>query len=265
LSDFYDLRRSTIVDTAAAIGFAGGLIAAMALRWSILNVNFRYGNFARAVYDFSKTMLGWGLVGGALGLGVGLIVARSWQHFHMQVRQRREVAAAAQAAPRTGLDHPERISLARPAATIADNASNSSIVSPGPVATTRSASNIRYDQAGLNAEAFVALSRRVWPRNYDVGRATQAIEKTLNVGAWDGPRLVGAVRVLSDGYFFATIPEILVDPEYRKRGIGRELIGRALALSPSGTLLIGATSDSVGFFQRIGCELAPMGFVLRRS
>ena len=265
MSDFYNLRRSTIVDTAAAIGFAAGLIAAMALRWSILNVNFRYGNFARAVYDFAKTMLGWGLVGGVLGLGVGLIIARSWQHVHMQLRQRREVAAAQQvAAPPMPLGRPAAPPGSSAPIVAAFGGGAAVVGFPAPTAPTRAALNIRYDQEGFSAEAFVSLARRVWPRNYDVSRAAQAIDRTLNLGAWDGSRLVGAVRILSDGYFFATIPEILVDPEYRKRGIGRELMARALALSPSGTLLIGATSDSVGFFQRLGCELAPMGFVLRR-
>jgi GNAT superfamily N-acetyltransferase len=39
---------------------------------------------------------------------------------------------------------------------------------------------------------------------------------------------VGCVRVLTDGYFFATIPEILVLPVYRRRGIGWELMWRAV-------------------------------------
>jgi ribosomal protein S18 acetylase RimI-like enzyme len=44
------------------------------------------------------------------------------------------------------------------------------------------------------------------------------------------------VRVLSDGYFFSTVPEVIVDPEYRRRGIGRELMRRALEVAPSRAL-----------------------------
>jgi len=57
--------------------------------------------------------------------------------------------------------------------------------------------------------------------------ATTALTRTTNIGAWDNDRLVGAVRVLTDGYFVATVPEILVDPDYQRRGIGRELMSRA--------------------------------------
>jgi GNAT superfamily N-acetyltransferase len=60
------------------------------------------------------------------------------------------------------------------------------------------------------------------------------LKKTINVGAWVGERLVGTVRVLSDGYFFNTIPELMVDPEFQRRGIGRELMYRAVDLTPGG-------------------------------
>lgn len=108
---------------------------------------------------------------------------------------------------------------------------------------------------------FLALARRVWPREYDEAPAKEALQRTMNIGAWDGGRLVGAVRVLTDGYFFATIPEILVDPEYQRRGIGRELMHRAVALAPRNKLFFGAQPQSVGFFERLGCARGPVGFV----
>jgi GNAT superfamily N-acetyltransferase len=118
---------------------------------------------------------------------------------------------------------------------------------------------------GFDAVDFVALANRVWPRDYDIVRAQEALRRTINIGAWDGVRLVGAVRVLSDGYLFSTIPEILVEPTYQRQGIGRELMSRALELAPRGALFFGAQSQSVGFFQRIGCTRGLVGFVLRKT
>jgi GNAT superfamily N-acetyltransferase len=43
----------------------------------------------------------------------------------------------------------------------------------------------------------------------------------MNMTAWDEDRLVGCARLLTDGYFLTTITEILVLPDYRKKGIGR--------------------------------------------
>jgi len=125
-------------------------------------------------------------------------------------------------------------------------------------------SSIEYRE-GFAASEFVALANRVWPRDYDIARAEEAITRTSNVGAWQGARLVGAVRVLSDGYLFSTIPEILVDPEYQRRGIGRELMRRALELAPRGALFFGAQPQSVRFFERIGCTRGLVGFVLRKT
>jgi GNAT superfamily N-acetyltransferase len=126
-------------------------------------------------------------------------------------------------------------------------------------------SDIEYSAHGFKADAFVALANRVWPRQYDLAAAAAALTCTTNIGAWEGERLVGAVRVLTDGYFFATVPEILVDPDYQRRGIGRELMFRALAATPRGTLFLGAQPQSMGFFERLGCQPGPSGMVMRSA
>ena len=86
----------------------------------------------------------------------------------------------------------------------------------------------------------------------------------MNFAAWDGERLVGSVRVLTDGYFFACVSEILVDPAYQRRGIGRELMRRALDRAPRGKLFRGAQPEAVGFFERLGYRRGPIGFVAAR-
>jgi ribosomal protein S18 acetylase RimI-like enzyme len=114
---------------------------------------------------------------------------------------------------------------------------------------------------GFAAADFLVLAQRIWPRDYSVADATSALERTINIGAWDGPRLVGSIRVLTDGYFFATIPEVFVDPAYQRRGIGRQLMELALKRAPRGKAAFGAQPQSVAFFERIGCERKLTGFV----
>ena len=123
-----------------------------------------------------------------------------------------------------------------------------------------SMTTITYRES-VTVEEFLAFAQRVWPRSYSTDEAAAALERTTNIGAWDGSRLVGSVRVLTDGYFFATIPEILVDPEYQRRGIGRALMDRAVAAAPRGKVFFGAQPQSVEFFQRIGCVPALTGFI----
>jgi len=71
--------------------------------------------------------------------------------------------------------------------------------------------------------------------------------------------------VLSDGYFFNTVPEVIVDPDYQRRGIGRELMHRAVQLAPGGRLFFGAQPGNETFFERSGFQRGPVGFVGRRE
>ncbi len=123
----------------------------------------------------------------------------------------------------------------------------------------------RVGEPAFTAETFLSLARRVWPRNYDLARTTAALGRTINIGAWVGDRLVGSVRVLSDGYFLSTVPELMVDPEYQRRGIGRQLMCRALDLAPGGKLFFGAQPGNEEFFERSGFQRGPVGFVGRRE
>jgi len=49
------------------------------------------------------------------------------------------------------------------------------------------------------------------------------------VSAWDGERLVGFARAISDGVSNAYVSTVAVLPPYRGRGIGREIVRRLVA------------------------------------
>ncbi len=123
----------------------------------------------------------------------------------------------------------------------------------------------RRGGAAFSAEAFLGLAGRVWPRDYDLAQATEAVNRTINIGAWVGDRLVGSVRVLSDGYLFSAVPEVMVDPEFQRQGIGRELMRRALEAAPGGQLFFGAVPGNEPFFERAGFQRGPIGFVGRHN
>ena len=48
---------------------------------------------------------------------------------------------------------------------------------------------------------------------------------TVALGVFDGSRLIGMGRAISDGVSDAYIQDIAVSPDYRKRGIGIDWIG----------------------------------------
>lgn len=75
------------------------------------------------------------------------------------------------------------------------------------------------DDKKLNAATFIAFVNQVWQGSYDVEKTQGALSKTINITAYDNEVLIGCLRILTDGYYFGTITELLVLPEYQKQGV----------------------------------------------
>lgn len=73
------------------------------------------------------------------------------------------------------------------------------------------------DDYELDAKVFLSLANSVWPGEYDVEKTQNALKKTINITAYEENRLIGCIRILSDGYYFGTITELLVLPEFQKK------------------------------------------------
>ncbi len=117
------------------------------------------------------------------------------------------------------------------------------------------------DDRDLDAEAFLALVNKVWPGEYDIPKTRQALKRTMNITAYEGGRLVGSLRILSDGYCFGTITELLVLPEFQKNGIGSELLSLAKAHTPT-LLYFGAQPGAEGFYEKNGCQKGLQSYTL---
>jgi aralkylamine N-acetyltransferase len=70
--------------------------------------------------------------------------------------------------------------------------------------------------------------------------------------ALDSHRLVGAARALSDGEYHATVYDVVVHPEYQRRGIGSRLMNELLAALPVWRVLLVVEEDARPFYQRLG-------------
>ena len=114
---------------------------------------------------------------------------------------------------------------------------------------------IRYltDDRELEASVFISFANKVWPGEYDTEKTRAALSRTLNFTAYDGTLLVGCLRVLTDGYYFGTITELLVLPAYQRRGIGSELLRLARENAPT-TLYFGAQPEAEAFYEKNGCQ-----------
>jgi predicted N-acetyltransferase YhbS len=76
-------------------------------------------------------------------------------------------------------------------------------------------------------------------------------------------RVVGFVRGITDGAITLFIAELLVDPVYRGRGLGRLLLDTCHALFPQTRLDLISTADAAAFYKAGGFRSVGEG--LRRS
>lgn len=125
---------------------------------------------------------------------------------------------------------------------------------------------MRYcvDDCNLDVNQFISFVNQVWPGHYDVERTHNALKKTMNITAYDGDTLVGCIRILTDGYFFGTITELLVLPRYQRQGIGSSLIQLARENTPT-TLYFGAQPGIEGFYEKNGCKQGFQSYTIRKK
>lgn len=122
----------------------------------------------------------------------------------------------------------------------------------------------RIDDKMLNISVFLTFVNQVWPGDYDIEKTKNALSKTLNMTAYDGKRLVGCLRILSDGYFFGTITELLILPEYQKQGIGSRLLQLAKEHTPT-MLYFGSQPGVEAFYEKNGCQKSLQSYMIEKK
>lgn len=94
---------------------------------------------------------------------------------------------------------------------------------------------------------------------------TPFVNSTFVVSAWEGERLVGAVRVLSDKVIRSVVYDLLVDPAYQGSGIGRELLQRCLEQFPGTEWFLQTSEEAAGFYEKLGLKRVQGVFFHRPS
>ena len=122
----------------------------------------------------------------------------------------------------------------------------------------------RIDDRQLDAATFIAFVNQVWPGNYDMAKTSAALSRTINITAYDGGTLARCLRILSDGYFFGTITELLVLPDYQKQGIGSKLLQLARENTPI-MLYFGAQPNAEQFYEKNGCSKGLQSYTILKK
>jgi len=86
------------------------------------------------------------------------------------------------------------------------------------------------------------------------------------ISAWDGTRLIGVSRGLTDFSYCCYLSDLAVDVAYQKRSIARELIRRTRSiLGERVSLVLLASPGAMACYPKLGFTLADNAFFFRRK
>jgi len=121
----------------------------------------------------------------------------------------------------------------------------------------------------LDIQQLQALYQHApWAKGRDLDGIKRMLDNTDYLfSAWDGPRLIGFARVLTDRVYRATLWDVVVQPDYQGRGVGETLIKTILShpvLSKVEKFWLN-TRDKQAFYERFGFVRSDQGMVRDRA
>lgn len=111
-----------------------------------------------------------------------------------------------------------------------------------------------FDSAGLRARSRVGAER--------VERMLAGSTETIS--AWDGERMIGFARIISDEATNAYISTVAVAPRWQDRGLGTRLMRALMEGREALKLVLDARAGAGRFYERLGFERADSVYVRRR-
>ncbi len=102
----------------------------------------------------------------------------------------------------------------------------------------------------------------------DLTRLQRMIDNAnLTVTAWDGEKLVGVARALTDYVWCCYVSDLAVNKEYQHQGIGREMLRQIQSQieSEEVTLLLLSAPEAMDYYPKIGLQPVHNGWMIKRT
>lgn len=93
--------------------------------------------------------------------------------------------------------------------------------------------------------------------------ARMVANANLLASAWDGDRLVGVARCVTDFVWTTYLADLAVRASYQRRGVGKGLVDAVVAAGEPGCrVVLLAAPAAVDYYPRIGFDPHPSAWVL---
>ena len=100
----------------------------------------------------------------------------------------------------------------------------------------------------------------------DIDRLKKMVENSqVVVTAWDNENMIGFARCITDFVYNGQINNVVVDVNYRGKGIGKEMIRRTLNSSEKVTYILRGDPENIKFYRKLGFEEANLSLVYKRN
>ncbi|OXM82789.1 GNAT family N-acetyltransferase [Paenibacillus rigui] len=100
---------------------------------------------------------------------------------------------------------------------------------------------------------YSLLHSTYWAGHRSQDQISRSIEASVSVGVYDGHGQIGFLRAVTDGATFTWICDVVVHPEHRGKGIGKQMM-HYITRHPSvcHTNMLLGTRDAHGLYKQYG-------------
>ena len=100
------------------------------------------------------------------------------------------------------------------------------------------------------------LNNSYWAENRTKEVIEKSIENSICIGVYDNDKQIGFARCVTDYATIYWLADVIVDPDYRKQGIGKALVEASIYHDElKGCFGILATRDAHGLYEQYGFKL----------
>lgn len=101
----------------------------------------------------------------------------------------------------------------------------------------------------------------------DVDRIARMIEHCdVLITGWDGDKMVGVARAITDYSYCCYLSDLAVDQAYQKQGIGKALVARVQqAIGEECSLVLLSAPGAVSYYPQLGFEKSERAYVVSRG
>lgn len=126
---------------------------------------------------------------------------------------------------------------------------------------------LTYNEKPISAKLLKELYKDAcWWEEREGKDIEQILKLGISVGAWEGQKLIGFARAVSDGKFRAYVEDVVVYKGHQKIGVGKEIVSKLMnELSDIDVVSLFCEEQFIDFYRDNGFKPSKSQFVMHKK